>query len=189
MVGLVAVLLHSNFSWGGTVTALLSLLLALEILTGLLGLAYYRWMPKAITRLEGDSQVEEDVVAERKTLEDRGEALLSQAADATRLAAKAADGAAGGVLSRFSGSYESAAAQTHALRAIAENLDLLEAQDARSVEGFAKDRVRLRELAAALWLYRGRRAWLATHLFITAALLTLTVVHVAWAIYLFAVVS
>lgn len=131
-LALVAVVAHSHGRGGGLLTSILLTLTVLEVLTGLFGVVLYKWIPRAISRIEGDSQVEEDVREELEVL-DRRVAEFRRAGEGDR----------GLVLERI-----------------------------------ATDVARRVELLACLRIYTLRKSWLAMHIGVTAALLTLAVVHV-----------
>lgn len=177
-LGLLAVVLHSGFRAGGFVTGLLLILLALEVVTGLFGVVYYRWFPRVVSRLERESQLEEDVEAERRTLEKRRQALLEERPEAVLAAARALPGRVGSAWGRLGAAYDPRRAEALALERIAPLLAPLLPDEQRLLEQLAVDQVRRSELRAALGLYRIRRAWLVLHIGIMAMLLTLTAVHV-----------
>ncbi|MEQ9500257.1 MAG: cyclic nucleotide-binding domain-containing protein [Deltaproteobacteria bacterium] len=60
-LGLGAALLHADFAARSLLSAGLVLMMLFAIATGLFGVFWARWMPKAITRIEGDAQLEEDL--------------------------------------------------------------------------------------------------------------------------------
>lgn len=179
LLGLLAVVLHSGFSMGGFVTGILVVLLVLEVTTGLFGVAYYKWFPRAVSRLERESQLEEDVVSEHQVLEKRREQLLQEQSDRVVAAAKQLAGKVGSGLGRLGRGYDPKRAEAEALERISPLLGGLDQTEQRLLERLAIDAVRLSEIRTALNLYRVRRGWLVFHIAITAMLLTFTVIHVA----------
>lgn len=177
-LGLVAVLLHSGFSLGGVITSMLVFLLVLEIGTGLFGILYYKWMPKVITRLELDSQVEEDVADERDFLLRRHSELLADVEPDVKRVAKKAVKASGTRFWRWSSRYESAKAEAFSLERLAPLMEPLDRKHTALIQRIARDGVRLAEIRAIFALYQMRRGWLAMHITITAMLFTLLAVHI-----------
>lgn len=174
----VAVLLHSGFRLGGTITSLLVFLLSLEVLTGIAGVIFYRLLPRMVSRIERDSQVQEDVEEEREELLRRREELLAGADPNLLAAAQGAKRAAPSLIAPLFKSYDPAKAEGLSLDALANLLQPLDRAQLGVVQRVVRDAIRLSEIRAILWLYRLRRGWLATHITITAMVLTLVVVHV-----------
>jgi hypothetical protein len=183
VLALVAVLLHSGFRFGGVITSMLLILVLLEVATGIFGVVFYKRLPKIITRIERDSQVEEDLLEERRTIVRRRAEILQDATTAVLSVASHAGRIAGSFLSRYRKGYDGARAQAEVLERLASAMSTLNNEDAHKVERLITDAVRLTEIRAALWLYVVRRGWLVSHIGITATLLTLVVVHVASVLY------
>jgi Fe-S-cluster-containing dehydrogenase component/CRP-like cAMP-binding protein len=177
-LALLAVFLHAGFRFGGFVTTLLMLVLLLEVITGLFGIVYYRWLPKVITRIEGDSQVEEDLLAERRTLGRRRGELLDGASDALAATASRLRAVRPGLRATYSRAYKSAEVQARLLDALSAQVAALSAEESQTLERLALDAVRLGEIRAALLLYTVRRSWLVSHIGVSAALLTLMALHI-----------
>jgi Fe-S-cluster-containing dehydrogenase component/CRP-like cAMP-binding protein len=177
-LALISVLLHSGFRLGGFVTTMLVLVLFLEIITGAFGLLYYAWLPKVITRIEGDSQVEEDVLEEQRTLKRRRAELLQDASEPLKAAAAHLAKGSGSVFDRYKTGYSPAKAQAQLLERLHPFMGGLAQEDAQKLERVVLDAVRLMEIRAALVLYQVRRNWLVSHIGISAALVTLIAVHV-----------
>src|SRR5262249_29710938 len=133
-LALIAVLLHSGFRLGGFVTSMLVLVLFLEILTGAFGLMYYAWLPKAITRMEGDWQVEEDLLEERRTLLRRRAELLEDAPKAPKTAAGRLPRTTGGMFARYQAAYSPAKAQAVLLEKNQAALGAFSQEDGQKLE-------------------------------------------------------
>jgi Fe-S-cluster-containing dehydrogenase component/CRP-like cAMP-binding protein len=174
VVALVAVVLHSNLVLGGFITSMLMFLLAAEIATGLFGVAFYKWWPKQVTRLERGSQVEEDIGKENNDLLEMNDELAKGVPDPdfVRRALRAGPSS----FACLSPRYDAAAAEARAL----ERLGELPRDPVASapIETLAKNAVRLSEIGVIRSLYAVRRGWLAIHIGVTAMLLTLAAVHV-----------
>lgn len=179
----VAALLHSGFSLGGVLTAFLMSLLLLTAITGVAGRLFYRWLPRVITNIEGDSQVEEDLLEEQRALRRRARELSALSATGTYTSAKRAASATGSVIRRYSTRYDPAIARALALVEAQGALAALEDEPARRLEQLVVDAVRGIEIDAALILYRVRQFWLVSHIGLTASLLTLTFVHIGSVLY------
>jgi len=177
-LSLVAVLFHSNLRLGGVVTSMVVLLLLLQVATGLFGLAFSKWMPKVITRLERDSQVEEDVADEREQMLARRKELLADVPDAVRKIAAKTSWASGTRLSRLGKSYDGARAERELMFALKPLMEEIDREHTAVIERLAQDAVRMEEIKAIFSLYRTRRAWLSMHITITAMLFVFIAVHV-----------
>lgn len=182
-LALIGVMLHAGFRLGGMVTSTLMGVLFLEVLSGAVGLLFYRWVPRVITRIEGDSQLEEDLLEERRTLRWRARDLVQGAQDALRRGAARARRGGASLLGIYARSYDAARVQGEALEVLRGALGALGAEDQHKLEQLALDAVRLREIRAALWLYRLRRGGRVMHIGLAAILLTLIVVHVVSVLY------
>lgn len=178
LLSLVALFLHSNGRLGGPLTAALTALAALEVATGLFGLAFYKWLPRVITRIEGESQVEEDVREERGRVQRRVDELLEGAPEAARKLAGRMRGRVASVWSHYRAGRDREQAVVALRQWLRPRAAELADDQQRTLERIASDLVRLQEIRACLRLYGVRRGWLALHIGVTAMLMTLAVVHV-----------
>ena len=185
VLGLVAALLHSNLQTGGLVTTLLIGFLVLEVLTGLFGVVYYRWMPKVITRLEGEAQVPEDADEELAALITRCREHADNASESLQKFIRKVPRRVGSSLHCLSRNYKSEEKKAQVLTALEPQLHNLEDPDDRATaERLVRDGMRRRELIAMQWLYKIRSGWLVLHVGITAILATFLVLHVS-SVFLF----
>jgi len=175
---LLAVLLHSGFSPGGLVTSLLLVFLLGSFATGIFGVLYYRWLPAAITRIEGESQVEEDLLEERSALALRRQELMGEFGPHIKGVVGRMRGLVGGAFKRLSASYDAAAIKGRAIESLGSALGELGPEHRRVVEQLLDDATRAQEVRAALWTYGIRRAFLVLHIALTTMLATMTLVHV-----------
>ncbi len=178
-LALVAVVAHSNGRGGGVLTQVLLALTALDVLTGVVGRLWYWWLPKRITRIEGDSQVEEDVRDELEALEKRERELLADDDPTVVGIVERLRGKVGGVLGCLSAKYDPDAARGQVRKQLEPLAAPLPPPKRKEVERMAEDLVRRVELRACLWLYAVRKGWLATHVGASVALVTLIAVHIA----------
>lgn len=185
VLAMVATALHANFHLGGVITSLLVLLLFLQVTTGLFGLAFSKWMPKVVTRLERDSQVEEDVASEREQIAERRTELLKDAPPEVLAVAAKTSWAVGTRLSRFAQDYDGDRSQKELIMALGPLMKPLDRKFTSMIEKLAEDAVRLEEIKALLSLYQLRRAWLSMHLTVTAMLLVFILVHVGSVAFFF----
>ena len=160
------------------VTAMLLGLSAFEVLTGIFGILLYRWIPKTITRIEGESQVEEDVLDELESHEE-GLARLRRNQELDYDGGiKALKAHLPGLKQLYSTSYGHETVE----KDLRGRLGPLITQGGMGAAAVAKKLVRhslrRRELRACMLIYRLRRGWLISHLGIMAALVALTLVHV-----------
>ena len=172
------VLLHANGHFGGTLTAALLTLTLLEVATGLFGVGYAKWMPRTITRIEGEAQVEEDVRDERKRVVSRHDDLKREMPAEVRPLLGALRRRAGGTLERYRKGYDSDARVIAVRTWLRPRGETLLPEQQRALETLASDQVRLADLHACLRLYGVRRVWLGLHIGVSAALLCLVAVHV-----------
>lgn len=178
LLALVLVALHSNGRPGGTLTATLVALTLAEVITGLFGVGFAKWMPRTITRIEGDAQVEEDVRKARGQVRERVAELLVGLPEDARPVARALPKQAGALAARFGARYDHDARVVAARGWLKARAEAFGPDTQRALERLAADHVRLVDYAACLWLYGVRRTWLGLHVGISAALLALVVAHV-----------
>lgn len=167
MIGVVAcgaVLLHAGPRMGGPLTALLWVFAALELLLGVGGAALYRWLPGAITDLEGESRLEEDLDEERAAIERRTRELDVEGRGARLDALGLPMPSVVECLRR-----RGARVEAGAVRAAGGDAEM---------ERLYADRRRRVEIDAVRWLYRLRRIWLALHIGAAAVLTAGAVAHV-----------
>jgi Fe-S-cluster-containing dehydrogenase component len=176
--GLVAMLLHSGFQLGSTLTATLFLLTLAEVATGAFAVLYYKWLPHAITRLEGSSQVEEDVIAERHAIKLRAKELWESMGSDGRALVKRARSQAGGTLGRLGSGYDYEKTLARVREGVAEGLKGLTEEDRGAADRLVRDAVRAGDLSACLLLYKTRRAFLVSHIGMAAVLVGLVLVHI-----------
>lgn len=176
--GLVAMLLHSGFQLGSTLTATIFLLTLAEVASGFFAVFYYKWLPHAITRLEGSSQVEEDVIAERDAIRLREKELWVDLGSDGKKLVKRARGKAGGVLGRLGSGYTYEAKLESVRGAVADVLKGLGEEDRSTADRLIRDSVRTADLSACLLLYKLRRAFLVSHIGIATVLVGLIALHI-----------
>jgi hypothetical protein len=183
-LGLLAALLHANFTLGGMVTGALLVVFGAVFLSGAFGQLLYKAVPPLLARIEGEtSQLVEDVWSERAALETELAALT--AAPALAELARAARGPAGGLLARLRKGYSptafASAAQADAR--LAQRLAHLPPERRADGRRVIADVARLADCRAQLLLYRLLRVWLALHISATALLLALLFTHVAAVVF------
>ena len=171
-VFLVGLLVHSGPRLGGGLTATLFLATLAACATGALGWALYRWLPRTITRLEGDAQVEEAVHRQ-----------ATQVAEQLRLLGGSPLGVAlPSAFAMLRSGYSPEAARLAMTAALA----------GRPVEeggAFAQrralDQLRLHELNLCAGIYTVRRGWLLLHGGLSILVVALALVHMlaVWVIH------
>ncbi len=178
-LGVAAAIGHAGGRPGAPLTAALLILTGLELITGALGAGLLRWLPRRVSRLEGDALLEDDLVAEADALRRRRRDLLAELDGATAQADAHLAGGGAGLWTRLFGRYDGAARRAEVEAAVAAAL----VDEARrpTLRALAIDQVRLREISACRLCYRLRRGWLASHIAITVALAVFIAVHV-WAV-------
>jgi Fe-S-cluster-containing dehydrogenase component/CRP-like cAMP-binding protein len=171
---------HSSFRANAFLTSSLLLLVSTVFLLGVAGMLFQKWMPKAITRLEGSSQLEEDLLEEQGRLRSQNEKLL-QEHEALKKLAQDVRAAAGSPWSRFPASYDERRARDQAIgRVSARRVP----DDSRvASEQLVLGAVRLVEIQATLMIYRWRRIWLMLHISAAVPLLLFAVLHVVSVLY------
>ncbi len=160
-------LLHAGADLGGPLTGALWVLAALEGLMGLAGVLLYRWIPRAIGRTEGASQLEETLLEERSAVE-RRMADLTTPSRAERIGGLPR----GSVIRCLTGR-----ADHDALRRAAEPTIRHGGGSPEAVQLYV-DGLRRVEITAALYVYRLRRVWLALHVGLAVALTVGALTHV-----------
>jgi hypothetical protein len=183
-------LLHAGGRFGGTLTTSLLMLMCGMVATGFFGVFFYKWLPKAITRLEGGSQVEEDLFEEQGALAMRRVDILAKpkteggglSQEAQKLARQlSAQG--GGRLARYAPGWSLAERQQAARARWKTPLAALDASERATLERLLDDTLRAVDVSAALLLYKVRRAWLLLHIGMGSLLLFLLVAHILGALY------
>lgn len=176
-----AVLGHARGEFGGAVTTMLLGLVLFLATTGGLSRIIYRWLPKVITRLEGESQVREDAEEALDRLQTRIREFVRDHPDVgpKLMGFRVALPTAWDCLRR---TYNGDAAREAAKAAM---------QAAPEVPGAHRealvllhlDRVRIAELKVVRSMYRLRAGWLVFHVGLAAAVTALAVLHVASVLY------
>ena len=176
-VGLWLAFLHADFGAQSVLTQLLIALLGFDLLTGLFGVGFSRWMPRVMTRLEGESsQLEEDVVEERRKVDRELSALVDAHPGPEGEALRAR--LLGVPWLPFLRSDD--AAREERRTAVAERVtEVLPRVSASMVDRAVRAATRRAELRAVSALYQTRRVWLGLHIGTTAGLLVALLVHVA----------
>jgi CRP-like cAMP-binding protein len=174
----VGMLLHAGFRLGGTLTSTLVMFTGAMFATGLVGVLYYKWLPFAITRIEGESQVEEDLLTERGEIKQRHSEIMPGLSEPARALARRATSAGGGVLSRYSGSYDRDALRQEQLQKLKPQIGELSTEERATVERLLADAIRLVDIKACFGLYKLRRLGLYTHIGVATVLLLLLGIHI-----------
>jgi Fe-S-cluster-containing dehydrogenase component len=178
VLSLWGMLLHAGFRLGGTLTSMLALMTGAMLLTGFLGVIYYKWLPRAVTRIEGESQVEEDLLKERDELLSRRKEIQQGLTAPAQKLARALVGAGGGAMARYSASYDPRALENKLRERHKLALGELSTEERATLERLLGDSVRLVDISACAALYRLRRVGLYTHIGVASLLLLLLGVHV-----------
>lgn len=178
-LALVATWLHSGFELGGTVTSTIMILTYIVIATGSFGVVYYKWLPRRITNIEGESQVEEDLIVELHDIEKRRKEFVEGASPALNALANKIKGAGGGIMARVSLGYDLGKKQEEVRGKFQAAIDALpDDNEKETARRLINDAVRLKDINAARWFYRTRRGWLLMHIAMVTCVLTLVFIHV-----------
>lgn len=181
-LALVAVIFHSRGQGGGAVTTIVLAMTIFEIATGVFGLFFYKWLPKVITRIEGDAQVEEDVRSELATVQEAIDELAATLGENGTKAVGILKGMIPGRGRFYSRSYDHTQAEEQ-IRNAAEPLAATSPAFAPTLRELATLLLRTGELRACLTLYGIRKGWLLSHIGVSALLLTLVLVHIGAVFY------
>lgn len=198
------VLCHAGGRSGGAMTSALLLVSLAAVAAGAFGVVFGRWMPRVVTRLEGGSQVEEDVAREvarrRARLAEKAAGFGAASARAfgwvrravggrrRRLAEHLAFGFGGRIRARRDGGRarlrrlqprEFAERLTHVKAELRQRDFGLSPAERRTVDEAIEDHLRIIDLGVCAWLYRMRRAWLGLHIVLALLVLVLALAHVA----------
>jgi len=152
------------------------------VATGIFGVVFYSWMPKVITRLEGESQLEEDLIDEWATIRRRRSSLETETPTARKTIDRAI-ASAGSIAACFPKTYDRGRTTSQALDRISDSMKSLPIASQREIESVVHDAVREVEIRAALLLYRMRVGWLVLHIGVASALFVLVLVHIATVLY------
>lgn len=179
VVGLVAALAHAGFQITGILTALLLMLFALELLTGLWGQYIYMVVPSHLTRLEREGQAKliEDLLEERISLTSSVHELTVTLPAPIQALVKSARATAESLSQRMKASYDKASLVDLVSRAVR-----AESADPRlrpTLDRLVLDLCDLGDVRAQIRLHRRLKNWLVMHLAITGMLVVFLVAHIA----------
>ena len=159
---------HTGGRMGRGLTATLWWTVWAEVLLGLLGLVLYKYLPRALSKLETDSQVEEDALIELRD-------LIAQQENSTDPLARDLAGVLPSRWRVFSSSYQPENIREDLYRRLAS------AHAGSNISGL-KERIhrtlRVIETQASLSLYRLRRRWLVTHLGVSVMIMVIMIAHI-----------
>jgi len=187
MAGLV-LMLHSGTHTGGTLTTLLYLAFDVVILSGLVGVASYLVAPRIMTRIEGEPLLVEDLTARRHELQQEREAILQKSEGWLR--EEIQDKVYPRFLSRAflwrqitrREPLKSLLAQ--AREEFKERITRLATDDERELLISAVETaVTLKRVEALLLLHKSLRIWIPVHVFSTALMLALMLVHIGQVVF------
>jgi len=180
-VGFVAMLAHAGFQVNGVFTAVLLLVFALEILTGVAGQAIYMVVPRILTRLErgGLAKLIEDLLEEELALDKSIDELTRKASpDVKALFAGTIRKAAGSVGDRLKAGFDSEKLLAAASREVAEASTQIPEGSRATVDRLVSDQVRRQDVRAQIRLHGWLKLWLVVHLATAGALASFLLIHI-----------
>ncbi len=181
IVGFVAMLAHAGFQVNGVFTAVLLLVFAVEILTGVLGQAIYMVVPRILTRLErgGLAKLIEDLLEEEIELDKSIDELTRKSSpEVKKLFEGPIKQAAGGRGLRYKADYDSEKFLTNATRSLADAAKNVPPNSRATVDRLLRDQVRLQDVRAQIRLHGWLKSWLVVHLATTGALASFLLIHI-----------
>ncbi len=183
----IVLLLHGGAHSGGILTTALAVSFDLVILTGLFGIFCYAFLPRLLTKIEGQPLLIDDLTTRREELGEEIRASIAAGSGQTRELIERRvipRFLSFGYLMRQYVKHENLEEMTASARGEFES----EARDlsATDREGFLKI-VELaatsRRVDALVYLHQGLKLWLAPHVLVTSLMLALMVVHIIQEIY------
>jgi hypothetical protein len=179
VVGFGAALAHAGFQITGVLTALLLLLFALEVFTGVLGQYIYMHVPTQLTRLEKDGQAKliEDLLEEEIGLAASIDELQNSLPAKLQAVASSVRSKAMSFSPRLSKSFNKNALLADVTKAV--NLDGVDMRSRPTMERLVGDYCSLGDVKAQVRLHRRLRTWLVAHLAITGMLVVFLLAHIA----------
>jgi CRP-like cAMP-binding protein len=181
-LGFFAAVAHAGFRVTGVFTALLMLVFAAEIATGVLGQLIYMTVPRILTRLErgGLAKLIEDLHEEALALETGLEELVDRSPEEVRKFAKGALGReAGSPWARLGGKFIPEEHLERVQKRLEREVERLPAKEQTTAQRLITDEVRLRDVQGQIKCHRIMKGWLVAHIAATGALVVFTLVHVA----------
>lgn len=190
-IGVIAgilILLHSGKSSGGALTTALSISFDLVILTGLVGIIAYYFVPRLLIKIEGEPLLIDDLLMRREELSTEVSTIMSAASpDVVRFVKKCI--------------FPKVFSLSFLLRQyfICEPLDTIierTKQQLRKIAvGFSQNEsgeilsliekaVTMRRADALIYLHKSLKIWLPPHVIFTSLMLALMVIHIIQVIYL-----
>jgi hypothetical protein len=187
ILGFIAALAHAGFQITGVLTALLLLIFAFEVLTGILGQYLYMTVPAKLTRIErqGQAKLIEDLLAEERELEGSIHQLRKGLPEDYK-------SFLGGAVSKYAYSLGMRMRKDYDAEVmVKQTLGMIDFNQVPIplrpiLERLLTDMCKLGDTRAQLKLHRMLRRWLVAHLAITAMLAVFLTAHIAAMVLLLA---
>jgi Fe-S-cluster-containing dehydrogenase component/CRP-like cAMP-binding protein len=179
--------LHGGMHTGGWLTTALHLSFDFVILSGVFGLACYVFIPRLMTRIEGEPLLIEDLVERRAEL---AQSLADAGAGDARLAELISRGVRprflsfGYLLRQYVKQEELSALLAEARAEFkSEAASLSDAASRRKLTEAVENAATLGRVNALVYLHHLLKMWVAPHIISTTLMLALLIAHIAQAIY------
>jgi Fe-S-cluster-containing dehydrogenase component/CRP-like cAMP-binding protein len=184
----VVLMLHAGLRSGGLLTTLLYLAFDLVIISGLFGIASYYLAPRMLTSIEGEPLLLEDLVMRREELaqefvelQKRSEGWLKEEID-TQVVRQFLTFRF--LMRQFLKREQLTALLADARKGFKDRLTRLATNQERSqLLRAVETAVTLRRVDALIQLHKVLKLWIAPHVFSTAIMLALMIVHIIQVVY------
>jgi Fe-S-cluster-containing dehydrogenase component/CRP-like cAMP-binding protein len=187
VIAAVLIMLHAGRSSGGMLTTGLTLSFDLTIVTGLLGILFYKMLPRALTSIEGSPLLIDDLRARREEL--RAEltsavgSASTQAQDKIRRHISARFWSTGYLLRQYLLRRELGSEIEAGKQRLEKFGSGLSEPDRQAMYRATEAAVTTRRVDALIYLHRLLKLWLPPHIAASSLMLALLVAHIIQVIY------
>lgn len=182
IVSAFAILLHSGFRTGGSLTGVLLAFFILTIVTGLLGLLAARRLPRLLTKMEENPALIEDLVGIRadclRGLHELGEGGSPEFRTLVRSRLMGETTSLGRMLRFFRKRSMLSQELPDFQKELEGHMQRLKPHEHRAFQRAAEYALHANKMNAELLLQRTLRGWLTFHMAATIVMLTLAAVHI-----------
>jgi Fe-S-cluster-containing dehydrogenase component/CRP-like cAMP-binding protein len=187
VVAAILILLHAGRSSGGWLTTTLTLSFDLTIVTGLLGIALYKLIPRALTSIEGSPLLIDDLRSRRQELGDELNAALLSASPQMQARIKSRITrlflSSGFLLRQYFLRRELGAEVEAGIRRVQKYAEGAGDQDRQAITRAAEAAITARRVDALIYLHRSLKLWLPPHIAASSLMIALLAAHIIQVIY------
>ncbi|MBK9709676.1 MAG: cyclic nucleotide-binding domain-containing protein [Acidobacteria bacterium] len=183
----ILLLLHGGRTSGGALTTALMISFDLVVLTGLFGILIYYFVPRLLTRLEGNPLLIEDLTGRREELGDEIGAVMAGSSNETRslIQKNVLPGtlSIGFLLRQYFRREELSRLIEDTKLGYSSIATGLSGADRENFDSALEKAVTIRRVDALIYLHQLLKLWLAPHVIFTSLMLALMVVHLIQVVY------